>query len=278
MFRCLPILWLHILRSHIRQFKHADRNNYVVLNEGKPCGKQLNCKQHRCPQPCHEGECPPCCKTSVQLCKCRRHQKTCDCAAPAWMCEEKCGKPLECGHHVCDQICCSSCPPCSLSQVKKFMLKTLERFIKYLQRLGLPEFVVTPFLKYTQVRTCPCGKSSHKLECTVATPTCGDTCGKPLGCPGGHVCVERCHRGKCGSCLQMVTKQCKCSILLQQQGERRGGERKKEVPCTKEFACETKCKRMRDCGRHACNRKCCIGDCPPCEQACNKQLPCKCHT
>ena len=148
---------------------------------------------------------------------------------------------------------------------------------KYLQRPGLPEFVVTPFLKYTQVRTCPCGKSSHKLECTVATPTCGDTCGKPLGCPGGHVCVERCHRGKCGSCLQMVTKQCKCSILLQQQGERRGGERKKEVPCTKEFACETKCKRMRDCGRHACNRKCCIGDCPPCEQACNKQLPCKNH-
>ena len=34
---------------------------------------------------------------------------------------------------------------------------------------------------------------------------------------------------------------------------------------------------MRDCKKHACNRKCCIGDCPPCEQPCNKQLSCKNH-
>ena len=206
---------------------------------GKPCRKQLNCDQHKCSEPCHEGECPPCNKTSVQLCKCKRKQKTCDCASPVWQCEQKCGKPLDCGHHVCDEICheLGSCPPCQLSQV----------------------------------RTCPCGKSSYKLDCTVATPTCGDTCGKPLGCPGGHVCVERCHRGKCGSCLQMVTKKCRCSQFRGEKGKR------KEVPCTKEFTCETKCKNMRDCKRHACNKKCCIGECPPCEQPCNKQLSCKNH-
>ena len=206
---------------------------------GKPCGQRLNCNQHKCPDPCHEGDCLPCNKTSVQLCKCRRQQKTCDCASPAWQCKEKCGKPLDCGHHICDEICHApgQCPPCQLSQL----------------------------------RTCPCGKSKYQLECTVATPTCGDTCGKPLGCPGDHVCVERCHRGKCGSCLQMVTKQCRCS---QSRGEK---GRRKELPCTKEYICETKCKKMRDCRRHACNRKCCIGDCPACEQPCNKQLSCKNH-
>ena len=41
-----------------------------------------------------------------------------------------------------------------------------------------------------------------QLPCTVATPTCGDTCGKTLAC-GTHVCVDRCHRGTCGSCLQV---------------------------------------------------------------------------
>ena len=48
-----------------------------------------------------------------------------------------------------------------------------------------------------------------RLPCTAATPTCGDTCGKLLGCESHH-CVERCHRGNCPACLQMVTKRCRC--------------------------------------------------------------------
>lgn len=30
---------------------------------GQPCGRTLNCGQHPCPNPCHEGECEPCTKT-----------------------------------------------------------------------------------------------------------------------------------------------------------------------------------------------------------------------
>ena len=98
----------------------------------------------------------------------------------------------------------------------------------------------------------------------MATPTCGDTCGKTLAC-GNHVCVERCHRGSCGSCLQMVIKKCKC------------GAKQKEVSCAKVYSCDLKCKRLRDCRKHTCNRKCCVGDCPPCDQQCNKTLACKNH-
>lgn len=198
---------------------------------GKPCQRQLNCGQHTCPIPCHEGDtCPPCDKKSVQLCLCHRNQKLCDCCEPQWQCLEKCGKKLDCGFHVCEVIChAGQCPPCPLSQV----------------------------------RHCPCGKNTYKLPCTVATPTCGDSCGKTLAC-GNHVCVERCHRGSCGSCLQMLVKKCKC------------GAKKKEVACTKDYTCEFKCKNMKDCKKHACNRKCCTS-CPPCDQICNKTMACKNH-
>lgn len=199
---------------------------------GKPCRRDLNCGHHKCPEACHEGqECPPCNKTSVQLCKCNRHQRQCDCAEPQWQCEDKCRKPLSCGYHMCEIVCHEGeCPPCPLSQL----------------------------------RTCPCGKSHYKLPCTEATPTCGDTCGKTLACES-HVCAERCHRGTCGSCLQMVVKQCKC------------GGKKKEVPCAKEYTCDTKCRRLRDCKKHTCNRKCCDGNCPQCDQQCNRTLACKNH-
>ena len=138
---------------------------------GKPCKKRLSCGQHFCPVPCHEGVCPPCNKKSVQLCLCKKQQKESNCSEPKWQCKDKCGKKLGCGYHVCEVICHEGdiCPPCPLSQL----------------------------------RHCPCGKTTYQLPCTVATPTCGDTCGKTLAC-GSHVCVDRCHRGTCGSCLQVA--------------------------------------------------------------------------
>lgn len=42
-----------------------------------------------------------------------------------------------------------------------------------------------------------------------------------------------------------------------------------QVPCHQDLQCERKCQRMRDCGRHACKRRCCDGDCPLCSEVCN---------
>ena len=55
----------------------------------------------------------------------------------------------------------------------------------------------------------------------------------------------------------MKVKQCRC------------GAKQKEVQCAKTFTCELKCKKTRDCQRHQCNKKCCVGFCPPCEQVPN---------
>ena len=88
-------------------------------------------------------------------------------------------------------------------------------------------------------------------------------------------------------CLQMRTRRCRCGL------------KEKELPCYKEFHCESKCKKLKDCRRHPCNRKvctnqnyicdiyyrnfvnailqCCTGTCPPCDQPCNRSLGCKNH-
>ncbi|XP_018334873.1 NF-X1-type zinc finger protein NFXL1 [Agrilus planipennis] len=196
------------------------------------CNKLLICGKHNCPKQCHAGDCPPCLKKSIQKCLCGYTQKLRDCATPLWQCEKVCNKPLACGNHNCSKKChiLGDCEECIL----------------------------------TKPRTCPCGKASFVLPCTEETPCCGDTCGKLLEC-GVHICNQRCHKDKCGICLETVTKSCRC------------GHYTREVQCRKQFLCETKCKKIKDCRKHPCNRKCCDGNCPPCEKLCGRSLNCGNH-
>ena len=50
------------------------------------------------------------------------------------------------------------------------------------------------------------------------------------------------YRGSCPSCLQMRVKSCRC------------GAKKKEMQCGRNFTCDIKCKKLRDCFRHPCNK------------------------
>ncbi|CAB3990085.1 NF-X1-type zinc finger NFXL1 [Paramuricea clavata] len=113
-------------------------------------------------------------------------------------------------------------------------------------------------------RTCPCGKTTLDLPCTEDVPPCGDTCELLLSC-GHHNCTRRCHSGPCETCRQMVNKICRC------------GKREKSIQCSQEFICDIKCPKLKNCQRHQCRRKCCHGQCPPCEQICGRQLSCKNH-
>nr|CAD7597142.1 unnamed protein product [Timema genevievae] len=198
---------------------------------GTACGRMLQCGRHPCEEVCHPGDCPACPKTSKQLCQCGAQNMVRPCATPVWNCAKMCGKRLSCGHHHCERVCHQGkCGVCPLSES----------------------------------RTCPCGKAAFILPCTQDAPTCGDTCSRQLNC-GAHICSRPCHRDKCGACLEVVTKSCRCGL------------HKKELPCQKEYLCETKCKRLKDCIRHPCNRKCCDGTCPPCEKICGRTLPCGNH-
>uniref|UniRef100_A0A8C4QJ29 Nuclear transcription factor, X-box binding-like 1 n=2 Tax=Eptatretus burgeri TaxID=7764 RepID=A0A8C4QJ29_EPTBU len=198
---------------------------------GAVCEHKLNCGQHSCDKTCHPGECLTCVNLSIQPCLCGHNQKQRPCASPSWQCQRVCGKQFSCGVHTCQMIChsgaCLSCPTSGL-------------------------------------RTCPCGKTPCELPCTEEPPTCGDTCAKPLAC-GQHRCNQRCHRGPCETCRQVVDKSCRC------------GRHTRSTQCSRPYLCDTRCIQLRPCGRHTCRRKCCIGDCPPCDQPCGRLLQCKTH-
>ncbi|KAH9492637.1 NF-X1-type zinc finger protein nfxl1 [Bulinus truncatus] len=212
---------------------------------GKICGRLLSCKQHKCPEKCHSGVCPPCVKTSIHPCLCGKEKVERPCDSISWQCEKKCGKSLNCGNHVCELVChtgkCGNCP-----------------------RSGL--------------RKCPCGKTEFQLPCIEDIPTCGDTCGKPLAC-GQHTCTGRCHLGDCGQCMQMSVKRCRCG---QRQKEvpcakeflcekkcnnmRNCGVHKCNRKCCDGNcpSCEQICGKTLKCRNHKCASRCHKGPCYPC--------------
>ncbi|KAM7357795.1 NF-X1-type zinc finger protein NFXL1 [Cochliomyia hominivorax] len=254
---------------------------------GEICGKTLqpNCG-HKCTLLCHPGPCPPCAQYAVTSCKCGKSPaKTVRCAEKSWECQQKCDLLLPCKQHVCKKICHKpgQCPPCQQTSMQTCECgrETAKR-----QCCDLKWHCKKPCGKkyscglhtckkichsgdcgecpLSLPRSCPCGKTKKVGPCTEVIDTCGDTCQKLLTC-GIHTCTQRCHKGNCNLCLIITKKKCRC------------GMHEKELPCSKEFTCETKCKQIRDCGKHPCNRKCCDRNCPPCDKVCGKPLSCGKH-
>jgi NF-X1-type zinc finger protein NFXL1 len=204
---------------------------------GKPCNKKYLICEHKCTEKCHSGMCPPCSEKKLSACNCKNKSELRKCNDSFWFCDKICGRQYSCNVHICESFChkpgdCNKCP--------------LE-----------------------SNRTCPCGKMKYAISCKQQqVPTCGDTCGKLLDC-GAHYCNMRCHTERCGQCLEVVTKTCRC------------GSFSKEIPCIKEFHCNKKCPQMRLCGIHLCNKKCC--DCllqnnfNVCEKVCDNTLNCRKH-
>lgn len=224
---------------------------------GKKCGKKLNCG-HMCEMICH-SECPPCEKKKKQICRCGTKTAERRCCDPQFTCTKVCGKFYNCGVHMCNKICCSGCGNCDYGERKtcpcgKQKVSDLQSFhfgFDYVGRNFLETFNFCLSLQVSGI-------------CTEEVTSCGDTCGKLLPC-GLHTCLQRCHQGECSECLVIVEKPCRCGLFT------------KEVPCSKVYTCETKCKNPRSCKSHACSRKCCTNDCPPCDKLCGKTLSCGKH-
>ncbi|XP_022103118.1 NF-X1-type zinc finger protein NFXL1-like isoform X1 [Acanthaster planci] len=253
---------------------------------GEMCAKPLQPQcGHKCLLLCHPGPCPPCPKTVRSPCHCgRQTPQQRRCSSKAWSCGQPCSKILSCGQHQCLQPChAGACDPCPRNSKQSCLCGKM----KTTRQCASPQWqcdsicgrqLSCGYHTCQQVchsgpcgdcpnagkRQCPCGKTSFELPCTETIPTCGDTCDKLLQC-GLHKCTRRCHTGPCEICRQFSVKKCRC------------GQREKSVQCHKEYLCDLKCQKMRDCKRHQCKRKCCDGSCPPCEQPCGRQLPCRNH-
>ncbi|KAL1535523.1 NF-X1-type zinc finger protein nfxl2 [Salvia divinorum] len=254
---------------------------------GEICGRSLkyDCG-HFCLLLCHPGPCPACPKLVKNKCFCGKLEDVRRCGLKEFSCKGVCGKVLECGAHRCGEICHDeSCQPCRVKGSFQCQCGKEEMVRECCER----EFRCNGECKkmlscgrhvcekgchegecgdcpFQGKRSCPCGKRVYEgMACDVSLPLCGSTCNKLLSC-GFHRCPERCHHGPCvENCRMIVTKPCRC------------GSFKKQVPCYQELTCERKCQKLRDCGRHACKRRCCDGDCPPCSEICDRKLRCRNH-
>lgn len=254
---------------------------------GEICGRPLmyNCG-HNCLLLCHPGPCPSCPKLVKSKCFCRAVEDVKRCGFKNFSCNGVCKKMLDCNTHRCNEICHEDdCPPCKAKGMFKCQCGKVEMKRECFDRVFRCENPCEKLLGCGRhkcekgchegdcgdcplqgKRTCPCGKKVYEgIACDVVVSVCGATCGKMLSC-GFHRCPERCHRGPCiETCRVVITKSCRC------------GSYKKQVPCHQDMTCERKCQKLRDCGKHACKRRCCDGDCPPCSEMCDRKLRCRNH-
>ncbi|EGO03328.1 hypothetical protein SERLA73DRAFT_46818, partial [Serpula lacrymans var. lacrymans S7.3] len=137
------------------------------------CGKMLGCGNHPCEHRDHKGPCPPCFMSSFEEAVCHCGRTVVEPPIPCGTridCRYPCSRPPPaCGHphtlHSCHEDP-SPCPPC-------------------------------PFLTKKQ---CACGKKTvDNVKCSQKRVSCGQTCGKLLGC-GFHHCDKLCHGDDCGPC------------------------------------------------------------------------------
>ncbi|KAJ4835807.1 NF-X1-type zinc finger protein nfxl1 [Turnera subulata] len=236
----------------------------AVLTCGQRCDKLLSCQRHRCEKVCHVGPCDPCQILVTASCFCKKKEEVVLCGDMAikgevkaqdgvFSCNSTCAKLLDCGNHVCSEICHpGTCGDCNFMPGR--------------------------------VKSCHCGKTSLKDErksCLDPIPTCTKVCGKSLPC-GIHQCKETCHAGVCSPCLVLVTQKCRCGSTS------RTVECFKTTAENEQFTCDKPCGRKKNCGRHRCSERCCplsnshnvhSGDWDPhfCQMACGKKLRCGQH-
>ena len=66
-----------------------------------------------------------------------------------------------------------------------------------------------------------------------------------------HFCPNPCHEGPCPTCEKSRTVRCRCgkgNIRVECQDMERMGE----------YVCLKPCNKMKSCGRHRCNARCCV--------------------
>ncbi|KAH3745328.1 NF-X1-type zinc finger protein NFXL2 [Pelomyxa schiedti] len=250
---------------------------------GAPCGKPLNppCG-HLCSLLCHLGPCQPCPQTVVTRCYCSATKQSRRCSDKVFSCGKRCNKTLSCTHHNCEEICHSGdCPPCKRKVEKTCLCEAVTQLVtctnkpfqctKVCGKLLLCgkhnctkvcHSDVCPKCPLAGTRRCYCGKTSFQLACDIPTPCCSNLCGKVLPCR--HSCPEICHPGDCPECAQISEVRCRC------------GGCKKKTACSSKWKCQNKCSKIRNCGRHPCNKRCCKS-CLPCSLICDRALECGNH-
>ncbi|CEG81703.1 hypothetical protein RMATCC62417_15868 [Rhizopus microsporus] len=219
------------------------------------CKKHKSCP-HECVLSCHPGPCPPCNSLGpVKTCYCGKttQQKRCvntDYSTQGFSCDIICDELLGCGKHRCEEKCHKGiCPPCTVEETQ----------------------------------SCYCGKSQRDTRCGsgkqvqlgdhVGHYNCEHKCEKMYKCQQ-HSCQKGCHPclADAQSCPfdpdTVTTCPCGSNPISELTS-------KKRTACTDPIpTCESTCNKKLACG-HACQMKCHVGECPPCQIL--VQVSCRCQ-
>lgn len=207
------------------------------------CDKLMSCG-HKCQKICHSGKCPPC---SVLVpgvsCRCRSQRMDLPCSIyknDTIICDTVCKHMLDCHRHACYEVCCPYNKPkiVDVSRKKKSPSQPVRSDIAERLRRDLESL-------------SPSFQEPEQHVCTR-------TCGRQLNCKR-HVCVQKCHIGKCKPCNALLFDEwrCTCGRTIVEP----------PMPCSAKMpACIHRCSLPRACG-HAPKHKCHDRSirCPPCE-------------
>nr|XP_057916740.1 transcriptional repressor NF-X1 [Doryrhamphus excisus] len=294
------------------------QRNEIPHSCGDMCGKKrsgVDCN-HPCNILCHPGPCPQCPAFVTKFCVCGKTSQPTRCGQASFLhCDKECGVPLNCGQHLCTQVCHSgACQPCQLQvqQVcycgvttreapcgtdkdafdgsgnfpcQKTCAKMLDCDAHQCQQPCHRGSCSPCPRSPTTVKTCPCGQTpltkllelgyAERQSCSDPIPSCGKTCSKPLAC-GSNDTVHLCDK----LCHEGVCGPCSLTSTIRC----RCASKTKEVPCAtiqKEeelvFTCEKRCSKKRSCGRHKCGELCCVSTEHRCPLICGYKLNCGLH-
>ncbi|XP_052246332.1 transcriptional repressor NF-X1-like isoform X2 [Dreissena polymorpha] len=278
----------------------------------KTCDSCLDCGNHKCERPCHNGNCSSCQRLPTNLTRCPCGAETLDslsseprksCLDPIPTCGSTCNKILKCGPpekpHRCDRAChegeCGTCSGYTTLSCRCLLKEQEFKCSEIAEKTGADHI----FLCDKRCnRKKACGRHKCGLPCCVKEEhPCDLLCNKKLSC-GLHRCTEPCHKTNCPPCLMASFDEltCYCGVEVMYP----------PIPCgTKPPECIRPCTRQHGCDhevRHICHSE---EVCPPCTELtkkmcmgnhvmltniachltdlscgmnCNKPLPCGNHT
>ena len=176
-----------------------------------PCGKTLQCKNHKCEMICHRGACYPCpvnapvkcyCGHTVRYVPCGSEKK---CRPPD--CSQACQRNSKCDHPAIQKHKChyGDCPKCRL-----ICGKTLPCGHTCPNTCHSFKLNRKPCFKCVQLVPSKCPIHPNVMvQCHKQDEACEEICGQPLSC-GVHVCQKRCHLSvteECGLCQEACGKE-----------------------------------------------------------------------
>jgi transcriptional repressor NF-X1 len=188
---------------------------------------------------------------------------SCEEAIP--VCNQICGKALECGH-ICSSHCHhGECPPCSASIEGPCLCGRSARLrVSCVSLQADVDGSKRP--KCARVCTIKLSCGRHRCDeicCTKARQDhiCDRTCGKTLTCKK-HKCLMPCgHDGNCHTCVEGVSFDelaCSCGRTVMYP----------PIPCNTPLPkCKYSCRKRRRCGHPSYTTHPCHPDdepCPPC--------------